>query len=159
MNQGQIRRSGNSARAKSDKSKFEPACEQPAAAPQVNILVSTAVACGAQRSSLSQSTDEHQAADAAQRRCHACLQAEDVAAGLPQQHPGQELTAATPHFSEYSQAPQTNQQTADAGSVQFTEPGGKHIAPSVKQSKGGRGAPLGGSGRGRGRGRHMVTIG
>lgn len=37
MNQGQIRRSGNSARAKSDKSKFEPACEQPAAAPQVDI--------------------------------------------------------------------------------------------------------------------------
>lgn len=234
LNQGQIRPSDNPARSKSDKSKPEPACEQPAVAPQVDIpfhvlqnnpttlgnaskgcapacdiiavslccfvadgmmsrsrlsqvyylggitsnftlkfaemllmlviqvdtFVSTAVAdaSGAPTSSLSQSTDEHQATDAA-RQCNACLKAEDVAAGSPLQHPDTEQSPAQPHLPQYSKAPQTNQQTADGSSVQLDEPGGKHMAPHEKKSKGGRGAPLGGSGRGRGWGRHRVTLG
>ncbi|KAL3136676.1 hypothetical protein ABBQ38_005914 [Trebouxia sp. C0009 RCD-2024] len=160
LNQGQIRPSDNPARSKSDKSKPEPACEQPAVAPQVDTFVSTAVAdaSGAPTSSLSQSTDEHQATDAA-RQCNACLKAEDVAAGSPLQHPDTEQSPAQPHLPQYSKAPQTNQQTADGSSVQLDEPGGKHMAPHEKKSKGGRGAPLGGSGRGRGWGRHRVTLG
>ena len=140
---------------------------------QVHTLVSTVVpaanASGAQASSLSQSTYERQATHMPQRQCNAQPEADNCATGsskkmddeglMPQQNPGGDLNAAQPHLPQYPEAAQTKQQTEDAGPVQFSETGGKDIMSSMKRSKGGRGAPLGQSGRGRGRGRHRVAIG
>ena len=130
---------------------------------QVDTLVSPFIPAandsGAQASLLSQSTYERQATHMPQRQCNAQLEAHNCATGLPQQNPGGDLNAAQPHLPQYPEAAQTKQQTADAGPVQCSETGGKDIMSSMKQSKGGRGAPLGQSGRGRGRGRHRVALG
>lgn len=49
-------------------------------------------------------------------------------------------------------------QTADVEIVQQNKVEAKTVTASSKQSRGGRGAPSGKSGKGRGRGRHRVAI-
>ena len=61
------------------------------------------------------------------------------------------------HF-EHQQAAQQSTDSIDAGALQLDE-SGQSITSYQKQSRGGgRGTPLGQSGKGRGRGRHRVTI-
>lgn len=120
----------------------------------VSSVMSSADATGAQ-------IYERQATDIAQNQRNTHPATYDVAGGLLQQQPDMDLNAAQPHLLKYSQqqALQAKQQTTDARPVQLNECAAKDVTSGLKHSKGGRGPPLGPTGRGRGRGRQRVAIG
>lgn len=78
-------------------------------------------------------------------------------ADLPQHVSNLKLESNWPqHLHSLHQ--QAAAQSTNAEAVQPKKAGTNTVTASSKQSRGGRGAPLGRSGKGRGRGRHRVTI-
>ena len=109
-----------------------------------------------------QTSTSHQSLEepyAAQTQHNACVAADVSGGTLP--HSDIELTTALSNSPQHLQFlhQQAPQQSTDAGTQQLSNFEAKSITSSQKQSRrGGRGPPLGRSGRGRGRGRHRVTI-